>query len=284
MIESFPLKTFKNTVTVLSEFMDYQESQSIAYMVMEKSFNLSKTDIISNKIFIPNDSQHLKYQVIMMRLGSHEPIQYILKEADFYGRLFYVNPSVLIPRQETEMLIEILKTFRKWGKPKIADIGTGSGCIACTLKLEIPGSFVNAYDISTEALIVASKNATNLNAQVEFNELDILNDSLPENEFDLIVSNPPYVTEKEKSEMKENVLNFEPGIALFVADNDPLIFYRTILLQAKNSLKQNGLLFFEINENFGDEIIRLFSDHGFIDSIIHHDLNEKQRFVSGVKP
>ena len=280
MDESFPLKTFKHTATVLSQIMDYHESESVAYMVMEKAFGLSKLDITTNKMIAPHDTQQLKYQVIMNRLATHEPIQYILKEADFYGRKFYVNPSVLIPRQETEMLIPLIKTQKQWENPKIGDIGVGSGCISCTLALEIPGADVYGYDISSSALKVAQQNASHLSAGIHLRELDILNETLPEKDFDLIVSNPPYVTLGEKVHMKRNVLEYEPHEALFVEDDDPLMFYKAIIQKAKDRLKSGGMIFFEINEQFGKNILLLFQHYGLEEPKIHKDLNDKQRFAS----
>lgn len=284
MEDFFPLKTYNHTVSVLSGSMDLGEAQSVGYLVLESAFHLTRTDIITNKVFQPNDDQKLKYEVILGRLRNHEPIQYILKETEFYGRRFYVNPSVLIPRQETEVLIQILKNDHQWNSPKIADIGTGSGCIACTLALEIPNAEVYGYDISHEALKVAGTNARSLSANVILDDLDILSQSIPENRFDLIVSNPPYVTHGEKLHMKRNVLDFEPHLALFVPDHDPLLFYKVIIEKAKSALSPNGLLFFEINEQFGKNVLLLFQHFGFANPKIHKDLNEKQRFVSGRWP
>lgn len=284
MQESFPLKTFKNTVAVLGNSMDYLESQSIAYMVMENAFNLSKIDITSNRAFSPSDQQQLKYQVIMNRLATNEPIQYILKEADFYGRKFKVNSSVLIPRQETEMLVQMLRYFQNWDKPKITDIGTGSGCIACSLSLEIPGSEVTAFDVSSDALKVAAQNAKTLGAKIQFKEIDILKDEFPLKDLDLVVSNPPYVTHVEQIHMRPNVLDYEPNIALFVSDEDPLVFYRAILEKVFPALKSGGVVFFEINEMYGKNIMLLCQHFGYIKPTIHKDLHEKQRFVSAIKP
>ncbi len=284
MEESFPLKTFKHTATILSQIMDYHESESVAYMVMEKAFRLSKIDITTNKSFHPDDTQQLKYQVIMNRLATHEPIQYILKEADFYGRKFYVNPHVLIPRQETEMLIQLVKTYDNWDHPKIADIGVGSGCIACSLALEIPGSEVYGYDISSDALKVAQQNVSHLSAGVHLRELNVLKGTMNEGDFDIIVSNPPYVRLSEKVHMKRNVLEYEPHEALFVGDDDPLMFYKAIMIRAKTALKSGGLVFFEINEQSGKNMLLLFQHFGFNDPKIHKDLNDKQRFASAIKP
>jgi release factor glutamine methyltransferase len=191
------------------------------------------------------------------RILKNEPIQYVLEEAWFYSRKFIVNPDVLIPRPETEELVS--EIIRKHSDPeaRILDIGTGSGCIAITLACEIQGAKVFALDNSKKALKVARTNAKNLGAGITFLEKDILKcQRLPE-KYTIIVSNPPYVTEQEKQEMLPNVLEYEPHSALFVRDEDPLIFYRKILLLAKDSLLNHGCLYFEINEQFGHEIIGL---------------------------
>ncbi|MEM7163660.1 MAG: peptide chain release factor N(5)-glutamine methyltransferase [Bacteroidota bacterium] len=279
MEDFFPLKTFKNTVIILSKNMDLQECESVAYMVMEKAFFLSRTDIFADRAFQPDDAQRLKYEVIMSRLKQNEPIQYILKEAEFYGHSFYVNTNVLIPRQETEYLIQIIRNLKDWQAPKIADIGTGSGCIACTLSLELENSIVCGYDVSLEALKIAEMNGRKLGANIEVQKLDVLNESIKQTDFDLIISNPPYVTFREKVHMHNNVLDYEPHLALFVPDENPLIFYKAIMEKAKTSLKNGGLLFFEINEQFGKNVMLLFQHYGYDNPIILKDLNDKQRFV-----
>ncbi|WP_109831340.1 peptide chain release factor N(5)-glutamine methyltransferase [Reichenbachiella versicolor] len=283
MFQYFPRKTLSYTAKILQSYMDIPESESIAYMILHKVFGLNRVDIIIDEPFLPTDAQQLKYEVIINRLSNNEPIQYILKEADFFGRKFYVNPNVLIPRQETESLIELIKNYDNWHRPKIADVGTGSGCIACTLDLEINDSTVHAYDISMDAIKVATKNNSKLNSDVQFHEIDILTQNLTE-EFDIIVSNPPYVTNHEKYQMRRNVLDYEPELALFVPDNDPLIFYKTIMEEAHISLRSGGALFFEINEQFGKNILLLLQHHGFEHPKIHNDINDKQRFASAVKP
>lgn len=284
MNEYFPLKTFKNTVALLSKTMELQECESVAYLVMENAFQLSRIDVITNRTFTPDDTQQLKYEVIINRLKNQEPIQYILKETEFYGRTFHVNPSVLIPRQETELLIHIIKELKNWDNPFIVDIGTGSGCIACSLDLEIDSSKVIGYDVSDKALEVAKQNASLLNSQATFAHLDIIHEDIPAKKIDLIVSNPPYVTHQEKRYMHANVLNYEPHVALFVSDDDPLIFYKVIIQKAKLTLVPGGIVFFEINEQFGKNILLLFQHYGFENPIIHKDLNDKQRFVSASLP
>lgn len=282
MEEYFPRNTFQDTIALLQPELGLQEGQALAYIVLEEIFSVSKTDIIVNRQFFPDNLQKKKYNRLVQRLINNEPIQYIFKEAEFYGHKFYVDKNVLIPRQETELLIQIISNFKKWDNPKMADIGTGSGCIACSLALAIEGSQLMGYDISTEALKIAQYNAARLGANASFSTLDILKNNIPHEALDLVVSNPPYVTDREKSEMKKNVLEFEPALALFVSDDDPMLFYKTIMKKAKDSLKKGGALFFEINEQFGEETLSLFQNYGYSQPKLYRDLNDKQRFASAI--
>lgn len=255
---------------------DSDEVQAIALAIMEKNFQVTLTEIISQKEIYDTDVSN-----IIQRVNNHEPLQYIFGEADFYGRKFEVDPSVLIPRPETELLIqEVLK--HKFEAPRILDVGTGSGCIAITLQLEIPNSKVTALDVSERALAMGKKNSQKLKADVEFIQGNFLYDlSLPE--FDVIVSNPPYVCESERESMNQNVVDFEPHQALFVPDNDALIFYKAIAAKGKTFLKSKGKIFVEINERFGKEIKELFEVSGFNSVQIIKDLDGKDRIVSAVK-
>ncbi|HCW08409.1 MAG TPA: peptide chain release factor N(5)-glutamine methyltransferase [Cytophagales bacterium] len=258
------------------QWNDANEIHAVALLLMEKLYRVSLTDILSGKEIPPMD-----FTSIIERLNQHEPIQYILGEADFFGRKFKVNPSVLIPRPETEILIrEILKLNLL--SPTILDIGTGSGCIAITLKLEIPKAHVSAIDVSQAALITANRNAQLLNADVYFIHGNILTDAFTE-EVSIMVSNPPYVTEFEKKAMDSNVLHFEPHLALFVPDSNPLLFYRAIAEKSKTILKPNGKLFVEINEALGQDVKRLFEDHGLSEVTISKDLNGKDRVVTATR-
>lgn len=282
MEEYFPRNTYQDTVALLNPELGYQESQALAYIILDKIFRLSKTDIIVNRQFFPDSLQKKKYSLLVQRLIDNEPIQYIFKEAEFYGHRFYVDKNVLIPRQETELLIRIISGFKKWNNPKMADIGTGSGCIACSLALAIEGAQLKAYDVSKEALKVAQYNAARLGADVSCTTLDILKQDLPPQAFDLIVSNPPYVMNKEKSLMNKNVLEFEPSLALFVPDDDPFVFYKAIMKRAKSALKPGGVLFLEINEQFGKQTLQLFEHFGFSQPKLYKDLNDKHRFASAI--
>jgi release factor glutamine methyltransferase len=260
---------------------DKDEIQSIIYLILENKFGLSKTDVLSEKKI--NTLDHTLLNSIIYRLNQDEPIQYILGSANFFGRSFGVNSSVLIPRPETELLVEEIKSFTKSIKTpiRILDIGTGSGCIATSLALEIQNSVVSAIDISVDALICAKQNALALGADVNFIELDILNQELTD-QFDLIVSNPPYISAEEKKGMKQNVLAYEPHLALFAPLNDPLIFYRTIASKCKKNLTPNGSLWFEINEHFGEEISNLLEGQGFKDVRILKDLDGKDRMIKAL--
>ncbi|MEO9965348.1 MAG: peptide chain release factor N(5)-glutamine methyltransferase [Reichenbachiella sp.] len=282
MEEYFPRNTFQDTVALLNSELGPQESQALAYIILDKIFRLSKTDIIVNRQFFPDSLQKKKYNLLVRRLINNEPIQYIFKEAEFYGHRFYVDKNVLIPRQETELLIQIIANYRRWNTPTMADIGTGSGCISCALALAIEHSQLIGYDISQEALKIAQYNAARLGANATFAKLDILKQELPDTKFDLIVSNPPYVMNKEKAEMNKNVLEFEPALALFVPDENPLLFYKTIVEKSRQALKEDGVLFFEINEQFGAETLSLFEESGFTQPKLYKDLNDKQRFASAV--
>jgi release factor glutamine methyltransferase len=256
---------------------------SIIYLVLDHVVGLSRADILSEKKIELTAQMKEKLEGIIARLNAHEPVQYIIEETEFYGRKFSVNASVLIPRPETEELVRLVLTFLKHKTPRILDIGTGSGCIPITLALALPGAVVSATDISGEAIAVATNNAKNLNASVNFFVHNILEESLPFRDLDCIVSNPPYITEKEKVDMSRNVVDYEPHLALFVPDHDPLRFYAVIADKSFRSLKHDGLLVVEINEQFGKQVAELFSKTGFDQVEIHKDLFGKDRMVKGLK-
>jgi release factor glutamine methyltransferase len=271
-----------NSKTVFKEIqsqlvnIDPGEILAVAFAIMEKYYGLTLTDIHSEKEIERHDVSGT-----VARLNRHEPLQYVLAEAIFSGRKFKVNPSVLIPRPETEALIhEVLKHLRGGScTPHILDIGTGSGCIAITLNLEIPKSKVYAIDISRDALDTAKENSKRLGAVVEFIESDFLNSPDQLTPLDVIVSNPPYVPEAEKKLMDKNVLNYEPPIALFVPDHDPLLFYDAIASKGKVLLKPSGKIFVEIHSNSGDQVKKLFENEGYLFASIIKDLDGKDRIV-----
>jgi len=226
-----------------------------------------------------NDFEKIK--AIILRLKIFEPIQYILGETEFYGLKLKVNPSVLIPRPETEELVQWIITGNLPENSVILDIGTGSGCIALALKSRLNKAEVFGVDVSENALKVARQNALKNNLDIGFFQSDILKwNEFEWKNFDVIVSNPPYIRESEKMQMHSNVLNFEPENALFVNDNDPLVFYRSIAAFSKKYLTENGKLFFEINENMGLEMNKMLADFGFCDIKIRKDINGKNRMVS----
>lgn len=218
---------------------------------------------------------------VVERLKNHEPIQYILGKTEFFGLPFQVNPHVLIPRPETEELVDwILKTTTT-DNPVILDVGTGSGCIAVSLQKNLPGADVCGCDISEDALQVARANAVLNGVRIPFFNLDVMNPSTPLPFFDLIVSNPPYVTEQEKQLMQQNVLHYEPHQALFVPDQDPLKFYRALVSFSSTHLKAGGRQFWEINERYGKECFNLMEHNGYENIQLRKDVNGKDRMISG---
>lgn len=223
---------------------------------------------------------------IQARLLAHEPLQYVLGEADFYGLKFKVNPHVLIPRPETEELVQWIKNDIADIAPKgegkqLLDIGTGSGCIALTLQSKLPDLNVTALDVSDLALSVVSENASRLGLKVNLICTDILNtkstESLPV--YDYMVSNPPYIPIKDKADMHENVLNHEPHLALFVEDTDHLLFYRHIAIFAQKHLRTGGALYFEIHEKYANDVQQLLINYDFKNIIIKKDISGKERMV-----
>lgn len=269
-----------------------QEAKEIVFWLMEFYLGLRKIDILSDKSF----EKTIDWTNIIERLNNNEPIQYILGETEFYGRRFLVNDSVLIPRPETEELVKYIVDKQKKQFPVISnqlsilDIGTGSGCIAISIAKELPNFKVSAYDISKKALETAKKNAELNKADVTFEKIDILKPSFIHSliqyplrhSFNIIVSNPPYVMKQEIDRMQKNVLDFEPHLALFVEDSEPLIFFQAIANFAFNNLTDNGLVAVEINEALGEETANVFRRKGFSKVEIIKDIHQKDRFVSAV--
>lgn len=259
------IKDFKTLFfNKLKELYPQTEIQSIFNLIIEFKLMLTRIDVALQPDFKikPTDLDFL--QNTLLELSRSVPIQYIIGETDFFGLKFKVNKNVLIPRPETEELIQyIIDNSKNSNEIKILDIGTGTGCIAISLAKNLPSSKVFAIDISSEALKTAKENALLNNVSVEFIEADILNlDKLPSN-FNIIVSNPPYVRELEKQYMEKNVLNNEPHLALFVKDENPLLFYNKIGDIALKNLKSNGNLYFEINQYLGKETAELIEKKGF---------------------
>ena len=217
------------------------------------------------------------------RLKKQEPIQYILGYSDFCGLRFKVTPATLIPRPETSELVEWIVANSTHKAVNILDIGTGSGCIAISLAHKIPQSCVTAWDISSSALAVATENSKANNTEVEFTQVDILSHQPGGKEFDIIVSNPPYIKENEKEAMHTNVLDWEPHTALFVPDNDPLLFYRTIAQKGLTLLKPSGALYFEINRAHGKETVEMLSALGYTSIELRKDFADNDRMIRAVK-
>ena len=216
------------------------------------------------------------------RLKKHEPIQYILGYSDFCGLRFKVTPATLIPRPETSELVEWIANESN-GTERILDIGTGSGCIAVSLASKLPKSSVSAWDISAEALAVATENSKANSCTVTFKQVDILAYEPTDEQFDIIVSNPPYIKEVEKEDMEANVLDWEPHTALFVPDSDPLLFYRTIAEKATKMLRPGGKLYFEINRAYGKETVDMLSALGYTDIELRKDFADNDRMIRAVK-
>ena len=278
----------------LTPLYDAGEAKAIVRLVLDECYGLSWADVLGGKVSELSANDQTELEKIMLRLEKGEPVQYIIGVADFCGRQFHVEPGVLIPRPETEelcrMVIEEREISQKGQSPlcEILDIGTGSGCIAITLALELPDAKVTAWDISDDALRIASANAKALGASVTFQHHDALDSSLftlhsslPK--WDLIVSNPPYICRKEADGMDKNVLGYEPHEALFVPDDDPLLFYRAIARYATKALKPNGNLFFEINPLYADGLTQLLGEMLCYNAEIFKDQFGKPRFLKATK-
>lgn len=264
----------------LAKLYPETEIQGFIRIIFDSVMDLSYTDIILRKDEKVNRNDFETITMIVTRLKTYEPIQYILGECEFYGLQLIVNPAVLIPRPETEELVQWIIQRNIVSGAKILDIGTGSGCIALALKNELGEVTVNGVDISEEALKVAKTNATENNLSVDFFQVDILDwKSYTWQKYDVIVSNPPYVREFEKKLMESNVLEYEPDGALFVEDNNPLVFYKTIAEFALVNLSKNGYLFFEINEYLGAEMKDMLKGLGFNNIEVKADINGKDRML-----
>lgn len=275
--------TYRELWHTLEPLYGNGEARAVTDYVLDVCFGLSKADILCGAVEEMTAEKAAELNKIFGRLMEGEPVQYVLGRAEFCGRWFDVRPGVLIPRPETEELCAwITADSKASGSPKVLDIGTGSGCIAITLQLDMPESNVTAWDISADALDVARENAQRFGANVNFVKLDALN-AKPEGEWDVIVSNPPYICEKEKKDMAVNVLEHEPHTALFVPDADPLLFYRAITRLAVQTLSKGGRLYFEINPIYADDTCRMMRAEGMTAVELRSDMYGKQRMAKGVK-
>lgn len=290
----------------LTAIYNEREAQAIVRTVLDALFGMSLTDICLGKVTQLSADDTTRLEKIMQRLEKSEPVQYVLGSEWFAGRLFDVAPGVLIPRPETEELVkwtcdeakekekednskeergkeekEVSKKGEEAPHPSILDIGTGSGCIAITVALALPQARVTAWDISTDALAIAAGNAHRLGASVRFEHQDALSAPDDEERWDVIVSNPPYICDRERADMSDNVLSYEPELALFVPDSDPLLFYRAIARYASKALKPGGRLLFETNTAYAHEVAQTMANEGFTAIEVRNDCFGKPRMVKG---
>jgi release factor glutamine methyltransferase len=267
----------------LKNIQDEQEIESFFFIITEYLHNLKRVDVALNPNFELSEDEVQKWNAILADLQQEKPIQYITGEAWFYGLKFEVNEKTLIPRPETEELVEWIIESQKLKvqsqKLEILDIGTGSGCIPISLKANLPQVNVSAIDVSEKALEMSKRNAELNNVEVNFIQNNILEVGDLNQHFDIIVSNPPYVRNLEKEEIKKNVLDYEPHLALFVEDTDALLFYRKISQLALKNLSPNGLLFFEINQYLGKETVELLQNLGFKNIELRKDMFGNDRMI-----
>lgn len=263
----------------LSEIYPKTEIDAFFFRIIDHKLGLQLMDVFTKGDTLIAKEYLNEFTSIIERLQQEEPIQYILGTTEFYGYNFNVNENVLIPRPETEELVSWILEEIQSETAKILDIGTGSGCIPIALKKEVPNATVFSLDVSEKALEVAKNNAVSNKAEINFIHTDILQPIDFQLKFDIIVSNPPYVRQLEKVEIKKNVLDNEPHLALFVANDNPLIFYKRIATVAQEYLTENGVLFFEINQYLGNETKQMLLDKGFKDVLLKKDLFGNDRMI-----
>ena len=296
------MKTYQQFWQSLTPLYDAGEAQAIVRTVLDVEYGMTLTDIICGKVNELSSDEERNLEKIITRLQNGEPVQYVLGEADFAGRTFHVEPGVLIPRPETAELCqwieEEVSSLDADDPKQILDICTGSGCIAITLGLTLPNSEVTGWDISEDALRIAQGNVEMLkarNVRIEYQdalmlpkaaeaaEISEAAESSLSKSWNIIVSNPPYICEKEKADMEKNVLEHEPSIALFVPDKEPLKFYRTIAEYASSALKSEGALYFEINPIYEKEAREMLEELGFKDIETKEDAYGKKRMMKAMK-
>lgn len=297
--DRFRATNYRELCRRLAERYGLDEARAIVRWVLGERFGLSMADILCDKVTELSADDRTDLEKMMLRLENGEPVQYVLGFADFCGRQFFVNERVLIPRPETEELcrwmVEERGTRNEEQGTRVLDIGTGSGCIAITLAAEMPDAQVSAWDISDQALAVARKNADSIGVNVDFEQVDVLNLSSASQSplsigrggggeaFTHIVSNPPYICDNEKIAMKSHVLEHEPHVALFVPDDDPLLFYRAIADFAIQSLEPDGWLYFEVNPLYIKELKTMLAEKGFENIEVKIDLFGKERMIRARK-
>lgn len=266
------------------------EAKAIVRTVLESRYGLSLTDIYTGKVSELSAEDNAELEKIIARLEKGEPVQYVLGEAMFCGRTFYVAEGVLIPRIETEVLCRWIaadfnQPYCALQPPKplqVLDVGTGSGCIAITLQKDIDNVEVTAWDISGDALLIARRNAMAMEARVNFELEDALDPSEDKRQFDVIVSNPPYICMDEQAEMHQNVLDYEPDTALFVPNDDPLRFYTAIAKHGQKALKRGGALYFETNPRYIEQVVGMMSELGYVHIEVKEDQFGKRRFTKAI--
>lgn len=276
-------EAFQNFQSLIQRNYDIDEARSIAQIVFKEILGYDTIQLILNENDLLPASLFEQLDYIAFQLNEHKPIQYIIGHTEFYGLNFEVNENVLIPRPETEELVDwVIKDHKDSKSLKILDIGTGSGCIPISLKFNLPYADVHTIDISTDAIAVAKKNANKNKVDINFIQQDVLAMSSISDDFDIVISNPPYVLESEKVEMRRNVLDYEPSLALFVSNTDPLIFYRKIIqLVETYSIKPTNL-YFEINESYADELIKLLNIQNWQHIELRKDIRGKDRMLKAV--
>lgn len=276
-----PIYTYiKNT---LSGIYPDTETSALAKWILTELFQFSVTELYTGKdMNFPEDNRR-KLEEILERLKRYEPLQYIIGEVSFAGLCLEVTPDVLIPRPETAELIDWIAADYSRGGVRILDIGTGSGCIPIALANRLPEVQVTSWDVSEKALQVAARNADKNKACVLLERVDVLSADIPSVQVDVLVSNPPYITESERAEMERNVLDWEPELALFVPDTDPLLFYRRIAEIGQQILCEGGTLYYEINRAYGPETVVLLQEMGYGQIELRKDLSGNDRMIKAVK-
>ena len=281
------LKEYKiNFIEALSSIYDKEEIESFFHIIAEFLHLKKRIDLALEPNFSITKNEVEKWNSIVAELKQEKPIQYVLGETEFYGLRFLVNENTLIPRQETEELVDLIlskNSKKEIPNSKILDIGTGTGCIAISLAKNLPNAKVYALDVSEKALEIAKQNAEINKVSVEFLHQSILETEDLKQEFDIIVSNPPYVRNLEKVEIKKNVLEYEPHLALFVEDTNALLFYRKIAQLAQKNLSENGKLYFEINQYLGKETVELLENLAFKNIQLIKDIYGNDRMISCLK-
>lgn len=299
------MSLYRDIRNVIAQSVDDGEASAITFLLLDKVAGIDKMHALmgeSPSLHSPEGEDRLRTEMLYdqlfqmaRRIAEGEPVQYVIGETEFCGLTFHVEPGVLIPRPETEELVQLVVNdyADNQASVRLLDIGTGSGCIAVSLAHLLSGAKVEAWDISDDALMIAKGNAELNEVEVVFNKVDVLSFNAPnlqestsieDAQFDIIVSNPPYICNKEKVDMEENVLAHEPHIALFVPDDDPLLFYRTIARLGLTALSSEGSLYFEINREYGQETIAMLCELGYVKVELHKDQYGNDRMIHAIKP